>query len=310
MTRANSNLAFMHLSSEVHRTYKNGKEQTHTSITPDAESGADDEFSWGADKTLDGLFTNRSAGGGQCTISDKCEWLYSLHCNQSCGWCLNFGQCHHIDGTCLKGCEIGFKVDKCTEECPVKRYGYNCQDTCSINCRVPGRCNRATGECHGGCQSGWKGIRCDKRCVLEMSGYNCNKTCNTDCFNGTCDITADACLLVGAPDPHGINIAYIIGGASAAIFVTVTVVIFVIVSKRSRVRKGHNGHQNISTQVFIDNVTATIEIYNKIEDNGGYYELGELESETVICNKCEKKGRIPGNWWNKSSFSYCSETLK
>ncbi|XP_062585669.1 multiple epidermal growth factor-like domains protein 10, partial [Saccostrea cucullata] len=99
--------------------------------------------------------------GPRC--EEQCDgWFYGTHCNQSCGWCLNFDQCHHIDGTCFEGCEIGFQGDKCTEECPIGRYGYNCQDKCNIKCGVPGRCNRVTGQCQRGCQEGWKGIRCDK----------------------------------------------------------------------------------------------------------------------------------------------------
>ena len=45
--------------------------------------------------------------------------------------------------------------------CPVCRYGYNCQSSCSVNCGVPERCQRITGQCEGGCQVGWKGTTCD-----------------------------------------------------------------------------------------------------------------------------------------------------
>ena len=50
---------------------------------------------------------------------------------------------------------------KIFEACPSDRYGYNCQENCSINCGVPERCDRVTGQCEGGCQVGWKGTTCE-----------------------------------------------------------------------------------------------------------------------------------------------------
>lgn len=40
-------------------------------------------------------------------------------------------------------------------------YGYNCHDTCSNHCQVPGVCDRKKGHCY--CQVGWKPEKCDSR---------------------------------------------------------------------------------------------------------------------------------------------------
>ena len=40
-------------------------------------------------------------------------------------------------------------------------YGYNCEETCSLTCGVPGGCDRITGSCNGSCLPGWKGIMCE-----------------------------------------------------------------------------------------------------------------------------------------------------
>ena len=40
---------------------------------------------------------------------------YGQDCGNTCGSCINETQCHHINGTCLKGCDPGYKGDKCTE---------------------------------------------------------------------------------------------------------------------------------------------------------------------------------------------------
>jgi hypothetical protein len=33
---------------------------------------------------------------------------YGQHCGYYCGVCLKSEQCHHVNGTCLKGCDAGY----------------------------------------------------------------------------------------------------------------------------------------------------------------------------------------------------------
>lgn len=40
---------------------------------------------------------------------------FGLHCNQTCGNCLNKEQCHYINGTCLNGCDSGYYGSECKE---------------------------------------------------------------------------------------------------------------------------------------------------------------------------------------------------
>ena len=44
--------------------------------------------------------------------------------------------------------------------CSEGYYGYNCKETCSMTCGVPGRCDRVSGSCNGSCLSGWKEDMC------------------------------------------------------------------------------------------------------------------------------------------------------
>ena len=41
--------------------------------------------------------------------------MFGQHCNQSCGKCVNNEQCHHINGSCLNGCDSGYHGTYCTE---------------------------------------------------------------------------------------------------------------------------------------------------------------------------------------------------
>ena len=62
-------------------------------------------------------------------------------------------------------------------ECSNGFYGYNCEETCSLTCGVPGECDRITGSCNGRCLVGWKGSMCEhgNYCVKTISVL-----CNTN----------------------------------------------------------------------------------------------------------------------------------
>ena len=40
--------------------------------------------------------------------------MFGKYCNESCGKCFNDGQCHHINGSCLNGCDSGYHGINCT----------------------------------------------------------------------------------------------------------------------------------------------------------------------------------------------------
>lgn len=39
--------------------------------------------------------------------------FYGETCNDPCGNCRDGNQCHHITGTCVSGCDAGYKEDLC-----------------------------------------------------------------------------------------------------------------------------------------------------------------------------------------------------
>lgn len=38
---------------------------------------------------------------------------YGIECKETCGHCHDVSQCSNINGTCLTGCDAGFKGDLC-----------------------------------------------------------------------------------------------------------------------------------------------------------------------------------------------------
>ncbi|XP_056002334.1 multiple epidermal growth factor-like domains protein 11 [Ostrea edulis] len=119
---------------------------------------------------------------------------YGQHCPLQCGNCSDGETCHHVNGTCLNGCDVGVEGDKCQTHCQPGFYGKNCGQRCSHNCNVTNRCDRFTGECDGGCKPGWKPPNCQEVCPRGYFGINCENSCTTYCGrNGTCDRITGVC---------------------------------------------------------------------------------------------------------------------
>lgn len=50
------------------------------------------------------------------TFFTACEvWTYGENCSKQCGHCFETEQCHHINGTCMNGCDSGFHGLLCTD---------------------------------------------------------------------------------------------------------------------------------------------------------------------------------------------------
>lgn len=57
----------------------------------------------------------------QVTLKNLCDspliacqpGTYGHNCQDTCGYCLNFDDCYHVNGTCHLGCEPGYKGDIC-----------------------------------------------------------------------------------------------------------------------------------------------------------------------------------------------------
>ena len=50
---------------------------------------------------------------------------YGIDCLENCGNCSTGGNCHHVNGTCLHGCNEGVYGDKCKTGEFVRLYNHN-----------------------------------------------------------------------------------------------------------------------------------------------------------------------------------------
>lgn len=52
----------------------------------------------------------------QFNIISECDnRRFGGNCREQCGSCLNLEQCHHVNGTCMIGCDRGYQGVYCTE---------------------------------------------------------------------------------------------------------------------------------------------------------------------------------------------------
>ncbi|XP_065924918.1 receptor-type tyrosine-protein phosphatase alpha [Magallana gigas] len=96
---------------------------------------------------------DRKTGHCYCQVGwkpDTCDSqcasnTFGQNCSERCGYCLDDEQCHHVDGNCTNGCELGFYGTNCMQECLWGWYGYNCNETCQCDRNVT--CDPRTGIC-------------------------------------------------------------------------------------------------------------------------------------------------------------------
>ncbi|XP_062566844.1 multiple epidermal growth factor-like domains protein 10 [Saccostrea cucullata] len=125
---------------------------------------------------------------------------FGQNCEDFCGDCLDFEQCHHVNGKCQNGCERGYQGTRCTEMCPIGFYDKSCEKKCSPNCLYSNRCDSKSGVCQGGCKTGWEGVLCDKDCN-KKNGTNCNIRCG-HCRGGA------VCNQINGVCPNGCAAGY------------------------------------------------------------------------------------------------------
>nr|XP_022308875.1 protein draper-like isoform X1 [Crassostrea virginica] len=95
--------------------------------------------------------------GHRCEL--KCSYgKYGVGCEVSCGQCMYKGLCHHVNGTCLDGCEQGYTGETCIF-CDNRKYGQMCNKTCG-HCLNQGFCHHENGACLSGCDPGFHGELC------------------------------------------------------------------------------------------------------------------------------------------------------
>ena len=50
---------------------------------------------------------------------------FGQDCNNTCGHCLNNDVCHHVNGTCLRGCNPGYHGDPCATRKKITLHNTN-----------------------------------------------------------------------------------------------------------------------------------------------------------------------------------------
>uniref|UniRef100_K1PJI1 Scavenger receptor class F member 2 n=1 Tax=Magallana gigas TaxID=29159 RepID=K1PJI1_MAGGI len=81
------------------------------------------------------------------------DGTYGYGCVNNCsGHCLNDSPCNKQTGYCDRGCNPGYKDDKCSKQC-TKSYGENCNFKCNVLC-INHTCDRFNGRCLVGCKDG------------------------------------------------------------------------------------------------------------------------------------------------------------
>ena len=65
---------------------------------------------------------------------------FGQDCNNTCGHCLNNDVCHHVNGTCLRGCNPGHHGDLCATRKKITLHNTNVMRTSSFHIDKPKIC--------------------------------------------------------------------------------------------------------------------------------------------------------------------------
>ncbi|XP_061180691.1 multiple epidermal growth factor-like domains protein 10 [Saccostrea echinata] len=214
--------------------------------------------------------TGQCEGGCQKGWKDmqcdkKCDrGMFGLNCNQSCGVCLGNEQCHHINETCMDGCDKGYQGMNCAQACPNGLHGYNCDETCSADCLVQKSCDAITGQCSA--------------CPNGLHGYNCDETCSADCLvQKSCDAITGQCSVISSDSETNSQCYPSLYGVVSTLCLSLALNIFLLIwISRNRVCKGMCQEEKSTKQLSTEHSKPNTEIYDKVEDNAGYQELGQI----------------------------------
>nr|XP_022312499.1 multiple epidermal growth factor-like domains protein 10 isoform X2 [Crassostrea virginica] len=212
---------------------------------------------------------------------------YGRDCQFNCsGNCLNQEICDKQNGTC-ESCAEGYQGGKCDERCETGSYGLNCTKNCAA-CLHDTDCHHVTGMCSSGCKKGWKDVeKCDKGCVDGRYGNDCAKNCSKLCKYQTCEQTKGVCLhgcLEGytgweCSEPQDLSdptnnyqpILYGVVMCTSLVFNIVSVILMV----RHGVCQRKRGNQSTTEETAVPPI-----IYDAVEDNNEYQELGQLSESS------------------------------
>ncbi|XP_078327578.1 uncharacterized protein LOC111116527 isoform X3 [Crassostrea virginica] len=227
----------------------------------------DPKIGWRGGNAVDGLYTDRSANGGQCVITENkaqtATWrvdlggvvsishidiyyrtgnkgcsqvgVYGLDCNKPCPANCQEKRCDVNMGHCL-GCLSGYQGPTCSQVCKQGFFGDECSRRCG-NCRNKQTCHHINGSCLNGCDEGVKGWNCTTECDPGFYGKHCIHSCSENCYvNGSCDRFYGECEGGCKPGWTGITCKQIstaseesqVGAIVGGIFAVIVVILIAI----------------------------------------------------------------------------------
>lgn len=210
---------------------------------------------------------------------DRCDDThYGTNCSLECSVYCKDG-CSRDSGTC--------------NSCIEGNYGDTCDKKCGAGC-VSG-CNRYNGSCV--CKPGWQGDRCDE-CSPFYHGDSCNNKCSSNCLHGTCFVNNGSCVdgckcsiveelqsqvqQLQKSDASSFQYPLYIVSVLFSLSVAVNVLFIIRYFRGKLVRQtGQAENQGVVGPSSTNDAAPHPEIYEKVEGNDGYQELGDLSRPSL-----------------------------